>query len=884
MKHARNRRCAPGSEAGMTLIEVMVAVVIEGLIVGALCAAFVGILRGSTQVSQSLGKSGDARVAANYIVGDARNSSGPETSLTDTTSCPDPNPPVAGAATPVVRFTWDSTNAAGASAPNVVNYVLVSNALLRRQCVSGTLVGDTAVAHSVQSVSVVCAPTANCTASPTSITATVTETTDSNGQIYRYSVNASFAKLIDTGAPAVPSSLVALGGGTCTAGAATGVSVAGTATIRVYGNTKINAPDITGSPACPALILGTSAGNYTAGGTQILSGGSCAVSGSSTCPAYTSYAAAIANPYAGLVAPSTAALQSQAGCPGGTAQPGVYAATLTISSNCVLAGGVYVLQAGLTVTGGSITSGAGGVLLYITGGAVSETGSGAVTLAAMSSGTYAGVLVWQANNSPISIANTGALTLTGAIYAREAQVRFSGSAVATRVSAVVSQSVALSSTATVSIGTASPLSIAVPASLPAWTVNRPLYPNTEIAPAGGDGVAYNWSATGLPTGMSINASSGVISGTPTVAGVKAVTVTVGDGSGDDVGSKLYSLTINAAPSITTASLPNGELAAAYSSTVAGSAGTAPYAWSASGLPAGLSMNASTGVISGTPTGTAGTASVVVTLTDAAGATATATLSLVVVNALSISTASLPAGEKTIVYSGATLAGSGGKTPYAWSASGLPAGLSIVSGTGVISGTPNGTAGTASVVVTLTDALGGTASSTLGLTVNPQPTISSVTLANGTGTAGTLDKGDTVTIVFSAQMSEASFCSTWTSGDGANPVLNASNNVTVSVANATNDTLSVTSTSCTFNFGSINLASGSYVSSATTFGGTGTSASTISWTATTRTLVITLGAKITGAVGNVTTSTPIYTASASVKDSVGAVLSNSPFTLAAGKKF
>jgi hypothetical protein len=451
----------------------------------------------------------------------------------------------------------------------------------------------------------------------------------------------------------------------------------------------------------------------------------------------------------------------------------------------------------------------------------------------------------------------------------------------------VSQSLALSSAATVSIGTASPLSITGPASLPQWTIGQPLYPNPTIIAAGGDGVAYIWSASNLPTGMSINPSSGVISGKPTVAGVKSVTVTVSDGSGDDVGTKVYTLTINVAPSITTASLPNAELAVAYGSTVAGSALTTPYSWSASGLPAGLTINSGSGVISGTPTGTAATATPTVTLTDAAGATASTTLSLVVVNALSITTASLPAGETTLAYN-ITLAGSGGKTAYGWAATGLPAGLSISALTGVISGTPTGTAGTATVALTLTDSLGGTASTSLSLTINPQPTISSVTLANGTGTAGTLDKGDTIAVVFSAQMSETSICSTWSGGDAANQLVNASSNVTVSISNGsnpTNDALTVTSTSCTFNFGSINLGSYAYVSATTSFGGTTTNASTISWNAANpRTLLITLGAKITGTVANVLTSTPVYTASGAVKDSPGAVLSNSPFTVAAGKKF
>jgi len=132
--------------------------------------------------------------------------------------------------------------------------------------------------------------------------------------------------------------------------------------------------------------------------------------------------------------------------------------------------------------------------------------------------------------------------------------------------------------------------------------------NQTLAAAGGVS-GYVWSLnTGsnpLPAGISLN-PSGVISGTPTAAGTTTIIVKVTDSAGGTA-TKEFALTITTPGVqplvITTAALPVGTVGTAYSATLAATGGTGAKTWSVSSgtLPAGLSLDASTGVISGTPT-------------------------------------------------------------------------------------------------------------------------------------------------------------------------------------------------------------------------------------------------------------------------------------------
>lgn len=315
-------------------------------------------------------------------------------------------------------------------------------------------------------------------------------------------------------------------------------------------------------------------------------------------------------------------------------------------------------------------------------------------------------------------------------------------------------------------------------------------PFTPILGSGGYGSLTYAVSPALPSGLTLNTSTGQITGTPNVSGgalnyANTYRITISDSLTPTAQTKsdTFNLTIATPPAITTTqNVPTSALITnvAVSNLIPvkalGGYGSLSYAVSPS-LPTGLTFSTSTGAINGTRTTPSSITTYTVTVTDSFTTPQTATNTFQLSVAYPTLTANLLIPSKTLTRTQAVASfipvqGSGGVAPLTYSfnnASGspisIPPGLNFDTTTGAISGTPSQILTATNYKIIVTDSVSQTASQTFSLTIT-DPYITPITTTVQYG-ATTLTRGLTATPFIPVIASGGSGTLTYTLKNAAN---------------------------------------------------------------------------------------------------------------------
>lgn len=273
-----------------------------------------------------------------------------------------------------------------------------------------------------------------------------------------------------------------------------------------------------------------------------------------------------------------------------------------------------------------------------------------------------------------------------------------------------------------------------------WDIITGQFQLVDALPDGEIQAAYNGSLTSssssalssasvyrgqLPTGLLLSISADktrvTLSGTPTVAGYFDLWIKVTNANGLVAFiQKRLVIDYTAPLAVLTDSLQRMVTGFAFSQLLRAVGGVQPYTWAVVGgtLPAGVTLNASTGLLQGTPTASSYNQTITFQVTDARGVSSTRALRLTINNALAITTPVLPLLTPGQFYQFQLIA-EGGQGAYVWAlgagSAALPGGFSLSSG-GVLSGATSLQAYSANIIVQVTDAANNVATQTFPLSI------------------------------------------------------------------------------------------------------------------------------------------------------------------------
>jgi prepilin-type N-terminal cleavage/methylation domain-containing protein len=427
---ARRTRCA--GESGFTLIELTIVLVILPLIIGAVTIVMITTLKATSDsngTNSRLAQFHDSQITATYFDRDVQNATAVTTQVTST--------PLCGTGTQVLGLATDG----GSSEVSYVTGMGGSPAvpeLLRNYCGSGSSASTSTIAHTLQAAippsvttTLVCNPpndpTCNSEAPASLLTTLDVTTVEMDVTLESRDSLGPIASSINT-IRLTASPRQSLGSGS------TSAIVASTPPLLLLGSGAqcggANSLTVNGVLGVDSNQPGSIKPGHSMEAQQVysppISGGGSPVNGSFTQPPGTppgtpkfATGGVIADPYQFLPVPNPNAPNTY-----------VYQNPLTTGNDggSKLKSGIYILENGIS---GSFTSEAGGVYFYVTGGTITLQGNPNLNLTAMTSGPYAGVLLYQVPSDTNNIHLQGtpdATALNGVIDASGASLDLGGNA------------------------------------------------------------------------------------------------------------------------------------------------------------------------------------------------------------------------------------------------------------------------------------------------------------------------------------------------------------------------------------------------------------------------------------------------------------------------